>query len=40
VSKAVKHLKSSLRPFYKKACKDVMSRKSQIARLQEMAPAI
>ena len=40
VGEAVRHLKSSLRPFYKKACKDVMSRKSQIVRLQEIAPAI
>jgi hypothetical protein len=40
VSKAVKHLKPSLRPFYKKAARDVMRRNVQIACLKEMAPPI
>lgn len=35
----VKQLKSSLRPFYKKAVKDVMSRKQQVLRLQEFQSA-
>ena len=36
VREAVKHLKSSLRPFFKKAMKDVMRREPQLQRLQEM----
>ncbi len=35
---AVEHLKSSLRPFFKKAMKDVMRRKPQLLRVQEMLP--
>jgi len=34
---AVKHLKSSLRPFFKKAVKDVMRREPQLQHLQKMA---
>jgi len=40
VRDAVAHLKSSLRPFFKKAMKDVMRRESQLQRLQEMAAAV
>lgn len=35
VGQVVKHLKSSLRPFYKKAVKDVMRRKIRILQLRE-----
>ncbi len=34
---AVKHLKSTLRPFFKKAMKDVMRRESDCQRLREIA---
>ena len=34
-NQVVKQLKSSLRPFYKKAAKEVMGRKSEILQLQE-----
>ncbi|MCF6209317.1 MAG: hypothetical protein L3K24_01275 [Gammaproteobacteria bacterium] len=37
---AVKHLKSTLRPFFKRAMKDVMRRESQLQRLREVAAAI
>ncbi|HEB94795.1 MAG TPA: hypothetical protein ENI94_15340 [Gammaproteobacteria bacterium] len=37
---ALKHLKSTLRPFFKKAMKDVVRRESQLQRLREVTAAI
>lgn len=37
---ALKHLKSTLRPFFKKAMKDVMRRESQLQRLRDVTAAI
>lgn len=36
---AAPHLKSALRPFFKKAMRDVMRRDGQLVRLREMRPA-
>ena len=40
VSDAVKNLKSSLRPFFKKAMKDVLRKKPQLRHLREMTANI